>query len=212
MNYHYEPTQLKLRKERKKEMAINDVLCAAAQKLGLKDTPIEAWKKKQHEIESAIRDNQDRLDELKSKVGQLDAQLRAKKREYDVAGPGVKSIIKREMGSLFKRLDRISEPCAAIADRIDSDQLLFDKIGMLIFAEENPTKTEEIEDIVCELKGWLDEQSEEGVVGKELGETEYHSQTETSEYDARIDAISEDGVSGSTQSCDELDERIAQMN
>ena len=80
-------------------MAINDVLSALAEKLGLKTTRLQDLHVLREKVEDDIRRNQDKLGDLKNEVADLDAKLRAKKKEYDAAGPGIRQIIKRDRRS-----------------------------------------------------------------------------------------------------------------
>lgn len=192
-------------------MALNDVINEVAKQLGLKDTRIDTLRRKQEELSESIRANHDKLEELKKLVDDLDSQLIKKKHEYDVAGPGRKMIIKEEIKSLFAKQDRITEPVSAIADRIRLDELVKDKIDILIFAEENPSRTKEIDEMTLDMEEWLDEQKVQSMVSAELGDASYSHQEDEAELDSRLNAI--DGVdeAAKTAHADPIDERIAQL-
>ena len=192
-------------------MALNDVLNEVAKQLGLKDTRIDTLRRKQMDLSESIRDNHDRLEALKKRVDDLDSRLIKKKKEYDAAGPGRKRIIKEEIKLLFAQQDRIMEPVSAIADRIRLDELVKDKIDILIFAEENPSRTEEIDEMTLDMKEWLDEQKVQSMASAELGDASYSHQEDEAELDSRLNAI--DGVdeAAKTSHADPIDERIAQL-
>lgn len=192
-------------------MALNDVLNEVAKQLGLMDTRIDTLRRKQAELSESIRDNHDRLEALKKRVDDLDSRLIKKKHEYDAAGPGRKRIIKEEIKLLFAQQDRITEPVSAIADRIRLDELVKDKIDILIFAEENPSRTEEIDEMTLDMKEWLDEQKVQSMASAELGDASYSHQEDEAELDSRLNAI--DGVdeAAKTSHSDPIDERIAQL-
>lgn len=192
-------------------MALNDVLNEVAKQLGLKDSRIDTLRRKQAELSESIRDNHDRLEALKKRVDDLDSRLIRKKHEYDAAGPGRKKIIKEEIKLLFAQQDRITEPVSAIADRIRLDELVKDKIDILIFAEENPSRTEEIDEMTLDMKEWLDEQKVQSKASAELGDASYSHQEDDAELDSRLNAI--DGVDETAKAShtDPIDERIAQL-
>lgn len=192
-------------------MALNDVLNEVAKQLGLKDTRIDTLRRKQMDLSESIRDNHDRLEALKKRVDDLDSRLIKKKKEYDAAGPGRKRIIKEEIKLLFAQQDRIMEPVSAISDRIRLDELVKDKIDILIFAEENPSRTEEIDEMTLDMKVWLDEQKELTEASDDLAKTSYSRQEEEAELDSRLNAIGGEVETESTSHSDPLDERIAQL-
>lgn len=192
-------------------MALNDVLNEVAKQLGLMDTRIDTLRRKQAELSESIRDNHDRLEALKKRVDDLDSRLIKKKHEYDAAGPGRKRIVKEEIKLLFAQQDRITEPVSAIADRIRLDELVKDKIDILIFAEENPSRTEEIDEMTLDMKVWLDEQRELAEASDDLATTVYSRQEGEHELDSRLNAIGAEAAAESTSHADLLDERIAQL-
>ena len=192
-------------------MALNDVLNEVAKQLGLKDTRIDTLRRKQSELSESIRDNHDKLEAFKKRVDDLDTRLIRKKKEYDAAGPGRKRIIKEEIKLLFAQQDRIMEPVSAIADRIRLDELVKDKIDILIFAEENPSRTEEIDEMTLDMKEWLDEQKVQSKASAELGDASYSHREDETELDARLGSIGGEPESASTSNADPLDERIAQL-
>ena len=191
-------------------LPINDILSEAAVRLGLKDTRIGTLQKRQDELAESIRRNYNKLNEQKKKVALVDEKLSEKKKEYDAAGPGLKAIVKRELILLLKQQDRIAEPVAAIADALGRDQMIKDKIDMLILAETNPPDAEGIEDIMIDLKTWL--KSNESVVAaaETLADTQYTS-TESAADDERISALGKTPESAVPPVKDEYDERISQI-
>lgn len=192
-------------------MALNDALNKVAKQLGLVDTRIDTLRRKQSELAESIRDNHDRLEALKKRIDDLDSRLIRKKKEYDAAGPGRKRIIKEEIKLLFAQQDRSMEPVLAISDRIRQDELMKEKIDLLIFREENPSRAEEIEDMTLDMQELLDEQEAQSKAIEELDETSYLRQEDDSELDSRLNAI--DGVDETAKAShtDPFDERIAQL-
>lgn len=191
-------------------LPINDILSEAAVRLGLKDTRIGTLQKRQDELAESIRRNNNKLNEQKKKVALIDGQLSEKKKEYDAAGPGIKAIVKRELVLLLKQLDRIAEPVDAIADALERDQMIKDKIDMLILAETNPPDAEGIEDIMIDLKTWLKSNEGVAIAAETLAGTKYTS-PESATDDERISAIGKTPESAVPPVKDEYDERISQI-
>lgn len=192
-------------------MALNDVLSEVAKRLGLKDTEIGTMRRKQEELSDAIRNGHDRLDGLKERVDKLDAQLLEKKREYDAAGPGRRQIVKEELKLLFQRQDRSLEPVRVITQRLQAYQLLKDKIDQLIFVAENPSRTEEIDEITLDMEDMLDEQQAESKAVRELEGVSCMEQEEDAKFDERLNAIGGMDETESPSTVDSMDERIAQL-
>ncbi|MBE6356389.1 MAG: hypothetical protein E7058_04665 [Lentisphaerae bacterium] len=179
-------------------MAINDALAAIAQKLGLADTELSTLEKQSATVAQQIRDNKDRLSNLKLKVANLDEQLSRKKKEYEAAGAGMKMIIKEEMKILFASQDRLfKEEIAIIADRIQKDTLLYDRIQNMIFYVKNPSRTDLIADIAADLEIQYDAMAEEDQEIDTLANAGYTRQqsVENSAADAQFDAY----MSGSSK-------------
>ena len=132
-------------------MAINDMLSALAQKLGLKTTRLQDLQILHEKLTDDVRRNQDKLSELKTKVSDLDAKLRAKKKEYDAAGPGIKQIVKREFAVLFKQQDQVLETLDGISGRLEKDVVILHKLDLLIEASGNPPHTDVSDEIADDL-------------------------------------------------------------
>ena len=179
-------------------MAINDALAAIAQKLGLADTELSTLEKQSAAVAQQIRNNNDQLAKLKIKVAAIDEQLSRKKKEYEAAGAGIKVIVKEEIKVLFASQDRLlKEDIAIIADRIQKDTLLHDRIQNMIFYVKNPTRSDLIADIAADLEIQYDAMADENQEINTLANAGYTRQqsVENSAADAQFDAY----MSGSSK-------------
>ena len=203
-------------------MEINDVLSALAQKLGLKTTRLQDLQIMKEAVENDIRRNQDKLNDLKEEVSDIDAKLRAKKSEYDSSGPGIRQIIKSEFALLFKQQDQVLETLAGISARLNNGAILLHKTKLLISSLECRTTTQDesvFDGITAELGLAIDEQRDVDKAAGALDNVKYSSMEDVS--DERIAAIAADEPIGSApqewgasekESLDELDRRIATIN
>ena len=203
-------------------MAINDVLSALAEKLGLKTTRLQDLHVLREKVEDDIRRNQDKLGDLKNEVADLDAKLRAKKKEYDAAGPGIRQIIKREFAFFFKQQEQVLETLNGISARLNNDAVLLHKTKVLISSLESQNRVggdmeDPFDDVAIELGIEIDNQRAENKSAKELDKVRFPSTDEISEE--RIASLSADGrtnVSSSSSTAreeqDDLDRMIAEIH
>ena len=201
-------------------MAINDTLSALAQKLGLKTTRLQELQVLYEKLTDDIRRNQDRLSELKTEASELDAKLRAKKKEYDAADSSIREIIKQgDFVMLFKEKDQARERLASISGRLEKDVTIRHKLKLLIDAIRNPPNTDVSDEIRDELGDALSDLQEEDDSVKDLDAVSYSSREAVS--DERIASIgtgeSSDGSESSEslfakEPQDELERMIAAIN
>ena len=201
-------------------MAINDMLSALAQKLGLKTTRLQDLQILHEKLTDDVRRNQDKLSELKTKVSDLDAKLRAKKKEYDAAGPGIKQIVKREFAVLFKQQDQVLETLDGISGRLEKDVVILHKLDLLIEASGNPPHTDVSDEIADDLGEALADLKDEDESVRNLDAVSYSSGTTVS--DERIASIGTGESTGVNKSAaedssakepqDELERMIAAIN
>lgn len=183
-------------------MAINDMLSALAQKLGLKTTRLQDLQVLHEKLTDDIRRNQDRLGELKTKVSDLDAKLRAKKREYDAAGPGIRKIVRCEFEILFKQQDQLLESLQGISGRLKKDVVILHKLDLLIEASGNPPHTDVSDEIADDLGGALADLKDEDESVRNLDAVSYSSGTAVS--DERIASIGTGESNGASESSESL--------
>ena len=198
-------------------MAINDVLCALAQKLGLKTTRLQDLQVLQERVADDIRRNQDKLGDLKTDVSELDAKLRAKKKEYDAAGPGIRQIIKREFAVLFKQQEQTLETLDGISTRLNNDVILLHKTKELISSLESQNCTggateDPFGDIALELGVEIDDQREKIKAAADLDKVRLPGAEAVSEE--RIAAIDVDAISAASakEPQDALDRMISEIS
>ena len=200
-------------------MAINDMLSAIAQKLGLKTTRLQDLQLLHEKLTDDIRRNQDKLGDLKAKVADLDAKLRAKKKEYDAAGPGIRQIIKREFSVLFKQQEQVLETLDGISGRLEKDVVIIHKLDLLIEASGNPPHTDVSDEIADDLGDVFSDLKDEAESVRNLDAVSYSPGATVSED--RINAIEtgepasaheSSAASSAKEPQDELERMIAAIN
>lgn len=193
-------------------MAINDALSAFAQKLGLQSTRIEDLQKIKDRLNDELRKNQDQLEDLKTRVAEVDAQLKAKKAEYDTASMGVQRILKSEFALLFRQQNQVLEKLDSISARIMAKNDLLHKTDLLIESLKNPATPEDIDEIADDLTDVLDDIKDENKSLERLNKVTFSKTDEVS--DELIASISTDAtpVSFKRETTDELDRMISEIN
>lgn len=194
-------------------MAINDVLSALAQKMGLQTTRLEDLQKMKDGLDDDIRRNQDKLGDLKARVAEVDAQLRAKKKEYDSAGPGIRRIIKSEFALLFRQQDQVLETLDSISARIVKDNDILHKVELLIGSLANPVKTDIADEVADDLGDVLDEIRYEDRSVSRMNDVSFaRSEEVTDERIATIGADATERAADKDGQADELDRMISEIN
>lgn len=194
-------------------MAINDVLSALAQKMGLQTTRLEDLQKMKDGLDDDIRRNQDKLGDLKARVAEVDAQLRAKKKEYDSAGPGIRRIIKSEFALLFRQQDQVLETLDSISARIVKDNDILHKVELLIGSLANPVKTDIADEVADDLGDVLDEIRYEDRSVSRMNDVSFaRSEEVTEERIATIGADATERAADKDGQADELDRMISEIN
>lgn len=200
-------------------MAINDALSALAQKLGLKTTRLQDLQTLREKLADDVRRNQDKLGELKTDVSDLDAKLRAKKKEYDAAGPGIRQIIKREFAILFKQQEQVLETLDGISSQLNNGTILLHKVELEIANLQQPNREDDFSRLIVDIEISSENRRAENNLARELDGKKMPAFEDVS--DARIEAIDAneavvaDPVSHGTalhEPQDELDRMIAAIN
>ena len=157
-------------------MAINDVLAEVVEKLGLKDSELDTLNKSRGALEASIRDNQDKLEAMNEDIEAIEAQIRVKKKTYnDTTSTAKQRIVKRELMTLMAMYKRKSEIIDVIADRIDNDSALYDKLEIVIFALKNPVRTDEIETTTSDYDIIVEDWKTENSAMKDLQNRQYQN-------------------------------------
>ena len=185
-------------------MAINDILSDVVQTLGLKDSEIATLKKKIAELEGSIRNNNDRLNDLKEKILKVDEKLRVAKVEYQQSSDSVKAIIKRQIQTLFKEKERFEQDIHMFADRVDTDSEIRHKLSSVIYALENPSQVELIGDTLSDMEQVLRDREDEDKALEKLSAAKY----ERSSFEEQLADIDLDGTVNIAQSGKEEDEEF----
>ena len=159
-----------------RKMAINDVLAEVVEKLGLKDSELDTLNKSRVALEASIRDNQDKLEALNEDIDAIEVQIRVKKKTYnDTTSTAKQRIVKRELMTLMAMYKRKSEIIDVIADRIDNDSALYDKLEIVIFALKNPVRTDEIETTTIDYDMIVEDWKTENSAMKDLQNRQYQN-------------------------------------
>ena len=159
-----------------KKMAINDVLAEVVEKLGLKDSEIDTLSKSRATLDASIRNNQDQLEAMNDDIDAIEAQIRLKKKTYnETTSTAKQKIVKRELMTLLSTHKRKSEIIDVIADRIDNDRALYDKLEIVIFALKNPARTDAIETATSDYDIIMEEWEKENSAMKDLQDKQYQS-------------------------------------
>ena len=157
-------------------MAINDVLAEVVEKLGLKDSEIDTLSKSRATLDASIRNNQDQLEAMNDDIDAIEAQIRVKKKTYnETTSTAKQKIVKRELMTLLSTHKRKSEIIDVIADRIDNDRALYDKLEIVIFALKNPVRTGTIESTTSDYDMIMEEWEKENSAMKDLQDKQYQS-------------------------------------
>ena len=192
-------------------MAINDVLSDVAIRLGLKDTEITTLQRKQLELNEQIRQLNDVYELQLVEADKLDKLLLQTKKRFDVAGPTQKSIIKLQLKDLFDRQDGILQPAEIAHKTISIYQEMINKLGLLVIALQNPTNTEDIEDIAADYEECLGDLQDAEKQVSHLKGVKYKGVEESLEIDQRISSIGATEDVTAKKVVDPLDERIATL-
>lgn len=192
-------------------MAINDVLSNVAIRLGLKDTEITTLQRKQLELNEQIRQLNDVYELQLVEADKLDKLLLQTKKRFDVAGPTQKSIIKLQLKDLFDRQDGILQPAEIAHKTISIYQEMINKLGLLVIALQNPTNTEDIEDIAADYEECLGDLQDAEKQVSHLKGVKYKGVEESLEIDQRISSIGATEDVTAKKVVDPLDERIATL-
>ncbi len=192
-------------------MAINDVLSNVAIRLGLKDTEITTLQMKQLELNEQIRQLNDVYELQLVEADKLDKLLLQAKKRFDVAGPTQKSIIKLQLKDLFDRQDGILQPAEIAHKTISIYQEMINKLGLLVIALQNPTNTEDIEDIAADYEECLGDLQDAEKQVSHLKGVKYKGVEESLEIDQRISSIGATEDVTAKKVVDPLDERIATL-
>lgn len=195
------------------QMAINDILSVLAQKMGLQTTRIEDLRRMKDRLDDDIRRNQDKLGDLKLRVAEVDAQLRAKKKEYDAAGPGIRRIIKSEFALLFRQQNQVLETLDSISARIVKDNDILHKVDLLMSSLANPVKTDIADEVADDLGDVLDEIKYEDKSVDRMNSVNFAKSEEVSEeLIATIESDNPEQVTTVEEQSDELDRMISEIN
>ena len=99
--------------------AISAILSKLAQLLGIRPSEQRRFQLMDRKLAAASLRNEDRLEALKDRIRQLEAQVLRKKRQYEEARGDTKRILGGEIERLFRDLDRLQGQEKIIGSNMD---------------------------------------------------------------------------------------------
>jgi chromosome segregation ATPase len=154
-----------------------------AEGIGLKPTDqqeLKAWAQK---FETHLKENEDRLEDLKEEIRKIEARIMQLKVKLDQAHGMVKRIIGKQIEQALNDLDRKEKRSTIIFRNIDTVSLALDKIREVLEAIAGGVLDEDkIDELTERMKEGLDVLDRSDEARKELEETEYKA-TEEPEVD-----------------------------
>jgi len=132
--------------------AISEVLSKLAQFLGIKPSEKKRVELMKQKLATAKASNVDRLEALKDKIKQLEAQALRKKKEYEAAKGDSKRIVGGEIERLFRDLDRLHGQENVIASNIERISVAQSKLEEYEAAKAKGLEEGELDDIAVELQ------------------------------------------------------------
>lgn len=132
--------------------AISEVLSKLAQFLGIKPSETKRVELMEQKLATAKASNVDRLEALKDKIKQFEAQALRKKKEYEAAKGDSKRIVGGEIERLFRDLDRLHGQEDVIASNIERISVAQSKLEEYEAAKAKGLEEGELDDIAVELQ------------------------------------------------------------
>ena len=131
------------------EESISAILSKLARLLGIKPTDKRRIEIMEQKLAAAKAGNVDRLEALKDKIRQFEAQVLHKKKEYESARGDSKRIVGGEIERLFRDLDRLHGQENVIGSNIERISLAQTKIQEYKAAQMNGLEEDEIGRASC---------------------------------------------------------------
>jgi len=154
---------------------ISAVLSRLAQILGLKPSEKQRLELMEQKLAAAKANNMDRLEALKDKIRQFEAQALRKKKEYDLAKGDSKRIVGGEIERLFRDLDRLHGQENVIAANIERISVAQAKLEEYKAAKAIGLEEEEFDDIALELQDAFEELKVADRASRDLERVEYQA-------------------------------------
>ncbi len=132
--------------------AVSAILSKLAQLLGLKPSDKRRTELMEQKLATAKASNVDRLEALKDKIRQFEAQALRKNKEHEAAKGDSKRIIGGEIERVFRDLDRLHGQENVIASNIERISVAQAKLEEYKAAQAKGLEEGELDDIALELQ------------------------------------------------------------
>ena len=131
---------------------VSAILSKLAQFPGIKPSENRRIELMKQKLAAAKASNVDRLEALKDKIRQFEAQVLRKKKEYEAAKGDSKRIVGREIQGVFRDLDRLRGQEDVIASNIERISVAKAKLQEYEAAQAKGLEEGEFDDIALELQ------------------------------------------------------------
>jgi hypothetical protein len=191
--------------------AISAVLSGLAQFLGIKPSPIRRIEEMDRKLAAAKASNIDRLEALKEKVKQLEAQIITKKKEYDKAKGYSKQIVGGEIQRLFREIDSLPEEEKVITGNINRISVAKGKIVSLKTSLDKGIEEDELDDIAIEVRQVFDELKAADIALGDLERVKYQPvETKPVNTEKRVSELAEEQET-TTSLPPEIEKRLKEL-
>ena len=154
---------------------ISAILSKLAQLLGIKPSEKRRTELMEQKLATAKASNVDRLETLKDKIRQFEAQALRKKKEFEASKGDTKRIVGGEIERLFRDLDRLHGQENVIAANIERISVAQAKLEEYRAAEAKGLEEGELDDIALELQEAFEELKVADRASRDLEGVEYHA-------------------------------------
>ncbi|MCA9209123.1 MAG: hypothetical protein KDA55_12235 [Planctomycetales bacterium] len=158
---------------------ISAILSKLAQLLGITPSDRRRNELLDQKLATAKASNIDRLEVLKDKIKQFEAQALRKKGEYEAARGDTKRIVGGEIERLFRDLDRLHSQEKVIASNIERISVAQAKLEEFKAAQTKGLEEGELDDIALQLQEVFDELKVADRAARDLERVEYEAPKST---------------------------------
>jgi len=155
--------------------AITAILSKLAQFLGIKPSDKRRVELMEQKLATARASNVDRLEALKDRIRQFEAQALRKKREYEAAKGDSKRIVGGEIERLFRDMDRLRGQEKVITSNIERISVAQAKLEEYKAARATGLEEGELDDIALELQDAFEELKVADRASRDLERVEYQA-------------------------------------
>ena len=154
---------------------ISAIFSKLAQLLGIKQSDNRRTELMEQKLATAKASNIDRLEALKDKIRQFEAQALRKKREYEASKGDTKRIVGGEIERIFRDLDRLHGQENVIGSNIERISTAQAKLEEYKAAEAKGLEEGELDDIALDLQEAFGELKVADRASRDLESVEYQA-------------------------------------